>query len=215
MTVSYVSRANQAFTAATTIVLPKPTGTVDNDVMIAVVHSGLTSGQTITPPAGWTTLYNPGPNVSVGTIGVFYKLAASEGANFTFTLSASDNGAGVIHTYRGADPSGPVGNFASATQASAVAQIAPTTTPTRAGMVMAAVVTTFNTNQAYSAVDNAFTLRHPGRPEAATSQGTADNTSTGGVATGATTFTADVANAYFGMQVAIYEPATQTHQMVV
>ena len=75
--------------------LTKPTGTVDNDLLILAVGGDLAASESITytAPAGFTELLaltrshatNAGTNLQV-----WYKVASSEGANYTITPSADN-----------------------------------------------------------------------------------------------------------------------------
>jgi hypothetical protein len=94
----FVALASQANSVASaSLVINKPSGTADGDLMIAVMCGdasvGSWSGDT-----GWT-------EVSDQTLGgaqrIAYKLAASEGSSYTFTRSLSTHIlAGSILTYR-------------------------------------------------------------------------------------------------------------------
>lgn len=80
--------AASAFNDSTTnsITVTKPSGTVDGDFLIAAVCWG-NSGWTISPPAGWSTINHA--NGVETTVGVFWKEASGEGANFTFTKTST------------------------------------------------------------------------------------------------------------------------------
>jgi hypothetical protein len=112
-----------------TCVITKPTGTANGDVMIAFLESG---NDTISAPAGWTLvehkLYAAGNMVSA----VWWKVAASEGASYTFTDDSADSTPleGAIVTYRGVSTSAPVN-----------VQTSSTTTGTDVGSTPAATTT--------------------------------------------------------------------------
>jgi hypothetical protein len=93
--IQYIASAVTSRTSAgTTIVIAKPTGTVENDLMIAMTCN---TGGTYTGPAGWTEVFDSTSR------GVFYKVAgASEGSSYTFTNSSSQLQDGFILTFRGA-----------------------------------------------------------------------------------------------------------------
>lgn len=89
----------------------KPTGVVDNDVMIAVVtvfaDLGDVTTLTITPPAGWNLIRrmnHAGENMGMAT---YYKVAASEGASYTWTLSSGSSLVGIM-AYSGVDTADPI-----------------------------------------------------------------------------------------------------------
>jgi hypothetical protein len=95
--------------------IAKPTGTVNDDVMIALLQSG--SGISQTEPAGWT-LIGTVDNGSNMKSWAWYKVASGEGSSYSWT---DDGGSaaplhGVILTFRGCDISGsPIDNYATAT----------------------------------------------------------------------------------------------------
>lgn len=110
-----------------TITISKPSGTVDGDVMVAWTVIGAT--HTLTQPGGWTLL----DSFDTGTGGfrmlVWYKIAASEGSNYTWTSSSNTVPAtGIISTFRGVDTvSGPIHAY---DKTGSVASTNPVTTPT-------------------------------------------------------------------------------------
>lgn len=97
-TPEFVALASNQSTSSTTLSLNKPTGTVDGDLMVAVLT--LKEPRTVTPPAGWAYAVNnqvsEGPNV-------FWKIASAEGASYSWTFGSSAGSAsGSIVTYRDA-----------------------------------------------------------------------------------------------------------------
>jgi hypothetical protein len=83
----FVAEANAVTTVAgASITINKPTGTVENNILIALITSNNTSGVSWTTPAGWTEVSDTGRGL------IAYKTAgASEGASYTFT--SNDSGA--------------------------------------------------------------------------------------------------------------------------
>ena len=89
--------STQNASSGTTLVINKPTGTVQGDLMVAFMASNASaswSGDT-----GWTEVVD-----QAGTrpaLRVAYKVAgASEGGSYTFTASVSEPHSGSILTYR-------------------------------------------------------------------------------------------------------------------
>lgn len=82
---------------SSSLIINKPGGTIENDLMIAIVES--VNGQTWTGASGWTEVLDQ----AVGNgLRVAYKVAgASEGSSYTFTSSANDYIVGLILTYHG------------------------------------------------------------------------------------------------------------------
>lgn len=86
---------------ASSIAVNKPAGVADGDLLIAFVETqGLNEYKAISPPAGWTragapaqeldSTLSPGNTLNL-THTVFYKIAASEGANYNFSFSGATN----------------------------------------------------------------------------------------------------------------------------
>ncbi len=118
--------------AVSSLLVTKPTGVVNDDVMVAFVTIG--ADQTVTSaPAGWTLL---GSNNTGGSTGdcrhyVYWKKAASEGANYTWGFSAGVDCAIAIVAYTGADLTTPIDVSASSlNSASTLTLTAPGITPT-------------------------------------------------------------------------------------
>jgi len=77
---------SENFGEGISILVDKPSGTVDGDLLVA----GMTTddGTTLTPPVGWT-LINQGSSGAKVTSGSWWKVASSEPANYTFQVSVS------------------------------------------------------------------------------------------------------------------------------
>lgn len=92
--------------SSTTITINKPTGTVDGDIMFAVI-TRITGGTFPSGvPSGWTLLKQRSAS---NAWALYYKIAASEGASYVWTYDASVNLDGHIFTYRGGfNPTNPI-----------------------------------------------------------------------------------------------------------
>lgn len=99
--ISFRSSATANTATASSLTITKPTGTVDGDVMIAIINAN-DSATTITPPTGWTLIRSitSGDTISAN-ISTYYKAASSEGADYQFSFSASVRAAGAISTFIG------------------------------------------------------------------------------------------------------------------
>lgn len=104
---SFIAEAStQNSGASTSLVINKPTGTTDGDLMIAVMGTNQPSGAfTWTGDTGWTEVvdHGTGPGLRVA-----WKIASSEGANYTFTCSLSTALGGSILTYRNTHQTVPI-----------------------------------------------------------------------------------------------------------
>ena len=99
---------NTASGAASTIVITKPSGTVDGDLLIAVFGSLDNSVQTL---SGWTSIVvgNSGGGGTTSSTQSFYKIASSEGSDYTWTVNSSVMCAGCILRVDGQQAS-PIGS---------------------------------------------------------------------------------------------------------
>lgn len=84
-------------TGKKSITINKPTGTVDGDLMLSFIYVDNNSGG-FTPNTGWTEVLDYSPNDA--GMQICYKIASSEGSNYTFTTINNVTLAGFIITYR-------------------------------------------------------------------------------------------------------------------
>lgn len=101
-----VAHGNAA--SGTSLTVNKPTGTVNNDVMVAFIYCSPPAAEpAITPPTGWTLLGTCGD--TDGVLHVYYRVAASEGASYVWSWASSTGPfCGWISSYSGADTGNPV-----------------------------------------------------------------------------------------------------------
>lgn len=105
MAISFVAAADaHNYYTSGTLTISKPTGTIQNDLMIAVV------GGTPSTLSGWTKLGGDAASgTSGGTFRVFYKLAgASEGSSYNWSITSATDAWGAIVSYRGVSTTTPV-----------------------------------------------------------------------------------------------------------
>ena len=98
---TFVAVGLRSGAGAGAVTINKPTGTLENDLMVAVYsYSG--TGRTWTQPAGWTEVLEYG--ATAAGIGVAWKIAtASEASTYAFQTSGGGTQInGFIVTYRGA-----------------------------------------------------------------------------------------------------------------
>jgi hypothetical protein len=123
---------------ASSITLTKPTGTVQGDVMIAVV--GLSGNNTITDPGGWTTISNTLGGGTNARLASFYKVAgASEPATYVFTISTNTRIAGGMLTYYGVDTTNVLDVTGSSNNGTSTSVTATSVTTTRNGSKLVGV----------------------------------------------------------------------------
>jgi hypothetical protein len=88
------------------VTITKPTGTVENDCMYAVLSG---DGGTITPPGGWTIVQSLPATDADQIFEVYQRVAGgAEGANYQFSLSGVFEVTAAILTYSGCDTASPV-----------------------------------------------------------------------------------------------------------
>lgn len=126
------------FNGDTSAVCNKPTGTVDGDLMVGFFFAdggfyGATSD--LTPPAGWTTVTEL-LTANQPIVGIYYKVASSEGASYTWTCNDGSNRVLAIVTVTTGtyDTTTPIGtsdgvDWSRALGTSAALVAAPTITP--------------------------------------------------------------------------------------
>jgi endoglucanase len=102
------SISSTAYASRTNTTVSVPAGVVDGDLLVAMFTLG-GSGSTFTPPTGWTLL--AGPTLATDNsfdihTSLYWRVAASEPANYTFTHAALSSEA-VIYAVSGASSAAP------------------------------------------------------------------------------------------------------------
>lgn len=102
-----------AVSGSTSIAITKPTGLADGDIVIvAIIMRAAAAGDTATAPAdasAWSVVGDTRDTGKGVRMKVFKKVAASEGASWSFSLSGATPYASAVCTcYSGRDTSSPV-----------------------------------------------------------------------------------------------------------
>lgn len=119
------SASTQTNTQVTTLTINKPTGTVEGDLMVAVMARDGASGQTWTGDTSWTEVADQ--TSATPSLRIAYKVAgASEGSSYTFTVSSSGTLSGAILTYRYAAYDTIAGAFTTGANPLVLTSISPT-----------------------------------------------------------------------------------------
>jgi hypothetical protein len=129
-----VINGSDSYTNTSPIVVIKPAGTADGDLLLLGIN--LRGTRTITSPAsGWTLLsgHPPTPTTdpSINWY-VYWKVASSEGASWSFTASAADYASFSCVALRYVDTTTPINAFTVAAVVGSIGSpdvIAPTVTP--------------------------------------------------------------------------------------
>lgn len=117
-------------TGATTLSIAMPTGTVAQDVMVAVISARGGTGVVTTAPSGWTQIQTSTSGTTIRS-SIFYKVAASgEAGPYVFSLSVSNKASGVISSYSGVDTQTPVNTTSTQAYSSGTVLNSPTVTTT-------------------------------------------------------------------------------------
>lgn len=132
-------------TGSANITINKPTGTVDGDVLYALIEAD--GSTTVTAPTGWTLLDTRSPGSSQQTK-VYRKVASGEGASWTWTTSGGATPIiydGMVASWTGVDTTtvtdGSTGGTGNSTTAAA-----PTLTPTQTNDASVVGYSTWNSS---------------------------------------------------------------------
>ena len=95
-TTSFVASSEYGDASSDSAVIAKPSGTADNDIMFMVIESG--TAYTNALPDGWTSLAQ---KTSTGFYQLAYRLASTEGSNYTVGFASAQPVRITIVTYSG------------------------------------------------------------------------------------------------------------------
>ena len=112
MALSFISYSQNGAANGTSSTISKPTGTQDGDIMFIFLSLG--SSKTVTSvPTGWTNILSKTSGYI--THHIYYKIASSEGTDYTFSFSGfSNEHLTTISTFRGDyDSSGTIIDYSS------------------------------------------------------------------------------------------------------
>ncbi len=210
-TISFETVATLTVGGANNITISKPTGTAQNDLLIAVVSTD--GSPTISPPGGWTEIDQGQCASSQCTLGVWRLAAgASEPSSYNFTWSGGQDAAGAILRYSNTHvESNVVDIFGSATGTD-TAPTAPSVTTTVANTLVLRVMSNDHLDLDPAAVPGGTTGRFALETSGAGSVGgagaDAQQASIG--ATGTAAFTLDATEEWRAVTVAFKPLQTAT-----
>lgn len=115
---------------ATSVIVTKPSGTTDGDYLLAC---GVAKGGTPTPPAGWTQV-DSRVSDSIDRSIIWYRIASSEGASYTFTCDNTNIAVGMFAITGAATGTAPTANGQA--NASSSTCTAPTITPAANSLIL-------------------------------------------------------------------------------
>ena len=180
----------------------KPTGTVQNDLLVVGIMYEKGSSETITPPAGWTLVVRNDNSTDAGQ-SVYYKIAgAAEPVSYTFNIDDGSKWAIGCSRISNVDPSVPIGTVNTAV-GNGTAVLAPSmTVPVSNAMILC-----FYTNKKNSTYtpDGSTSERYdaPNSVEGAPSNMIATFVQAGVGATGNRTATASDTEEWSSVQIAV------------
>ena len=126
--------AQAANKGAATLVLPRPSGSQSNDVLVASID--VRGTPSITAPSGWT-LVSPVTTGTDLTKATYWRfVGANPPASYTWSFSVSSAASGVVLAYSGVDQAQPVEASSSQANASGVAIAAPSVNVSAGSMLI-------------------------------------------------------------------------------
>lgn len=105
---TYKSIANTGDTSASTIVISKPSGTVDGDLLVCMIGWSTGSSYTLTTLSGWTLIRTDSLTSGTLNLASYYKIASSEGSSYTWSFSGAVESAGSIVRVDTVNTSSPI-----------------------------------------------------------------------------------------------------------
>ncbi len=134
--ITYINRAEASATTETSAQVNKPTGTAQDDFMIALLVSTIasdTDGSTMSSaPSGWTNEHDYIQSATSGQhVYIYWKVAgASEPSSYTWTWTSSCGWVAQITTFRGVNTTSPIHVEGTVNQESSSSPMSPSVTTT-------------------------------------------------------------------------------------
>jgi cysteine-rich repeat protein len=136
---------------ANSISIARPSGTLQNDVMLAAIAMRGGSNITITAPAGWNLVLRTDNGTTIG-VATYWKLAGTAGADpgpYAFGFSAGIRAVGGIDSYSGVHLTTPINTSNGGTGTSA-SVVAPSVTTAVANTLLVAVFSSAHGNSNFT-----------------------------------------------------------------
>lgn len=137
-TIATSSTTNNLGSAGTTTVVTKPSGTVDGDLLVAILGNRAATKTMSSVPSGWTLITSNTGATNKGMY-AYWKIASSEPSDWTWTWGASGLNAGAVLRINGNfDPITPIDVSNAAATADGVTSLVftDTVTPTKTNELM-------------------------------------------------------------------------------
>lgn len=104
MPIAFRAAATVTGNGVGSVALSVPTGTVNDDILIAVVL--VSTADAVTAPAGWTLKNSQAYNGAAGSINTYWRRAAGEPASYTWTSAGTPDWNAVMLAYSGVTTTG-------------------------------------------------------------------------------------------------------------
>ena len=108
--------------SGSSVVVTKPAGVVEGDVLVAVVAVNVNAGSavSVTPPSGWTAIATRAHTTAAVRVQTWWKAATgNEPTSYSFSSSVSVKMAGGVAAFTGVNTASPIDVFATAQSAAA------------------------------------------------------------------------------------------------
>ena len=112
--------------ATNSLVLPRPTGTLTGDVLVA--RSAVRGTPTITTPVGWSLVRTDVRSTTFTQAVYIHVAGGAEPASYTFSFSANATAVGSVASYIGVDTVNPIAAHSGQSNASSTSLTAPSAT---------------------------------------------------------------------------------------
>jgi len=107
-TITFRSAATGTGDNGSPITIPRPAGVMNNDVLIAAISFGGTNANNLTAPPGWTLLRRINDNTAQVHLAIYFKVAANEGASYSWSDAEGQSMVGGIQAYAGVYTTNPI-----------------------------------------------------------------------------------------------------------
>lgn len=157
MAIAFRAAASATGVGVSSLVVNVPTGTQNNDVMVAVIEAGTSNPNIINTPTGWTLLNSQTASPNVRT---YWRVASSEPASYTWTFNTTTyNVSGIIASYSGTATSSQINQHAAFTAGTSTTTITAASVTTTVAGCMLVFVGGCNTANASFTGPTSFTQR--------------------------------------------------------
>ena len=167
--ITFVAAESGTTNGDTSVVANKPTGTVNNDVMIGCVYTN-GNAEDHSDPGDWATILEDLTNGS-DTMSCWYKVASGEGASYTFTGGSTEAMVLIISTFRGVDTADVINVFEDGLTTTSTSVTSQTITTDEDGCMIIAAAEMNDDEDAMTVIQGGYTSVFGATLEIATTVG--------------------------------------------